>query len=147
MDVIRFGLVFILSCIYILFISAVVVVMFIPLIYNRQQNTSVTHDSGSAPDAPGFAVPNGDAAAAPGAHNELVGADKIRDADPSAPYRHLKRNARDWHDYAQMENDKKRTGPGEQGQSVKVPTSMKDLQLELYRVCVDRFSHKELFTG
>ena len=53
--------------------------------------------------------------------------------DPSAPYRNLK-HERDWHDYAQMEADKKRTGPGEGGQSVHVPESMQEQQSNLYRV-------------
>ena len=51
-----------------------------------------------------------------------------------AKYAHLARNARDWHDYAQMEADKLRKGPGEQGQSVQVPAAAKDAQLALYRV-------------
>ena len=54
--------------------------------------------------------------------------------DPSAPYRDLK-HERDWHDYAQMETDRKRTGPGEGGQAVHVPESMREEQNALYRVC------------
>lgn len=59
---------------------------------------------------------------------------RLQDSDdPSALYRNLKRE-RDWHDYAQMEVDKKRTGPGEGGQPVHVPESMQEQQNALYRV-------------
>uniref|UniRef100_F1KY00 Polypeptide N-acetylgalactosaminyltransferase n=1 Tax=Ascaris suum TaxID=6253 RepID=F1KY00_ASCSU len=55
-------------------------------------------------------------------------------ADPFAAYKSLAK--KDWHDYAAMENDKRRVGPGEGGKPVAIPTDpeIKKKQEELYRV-------------
>ncbi|KAK0401542.1 hypothetical protein QR680_015844 [Steinernema hermaphroditum] len=54
--------------------------------------------------------------------------------DPFILYRNLPK--KDWHDYGEMEKDDKRTGPGEHGAPVAIPTDpdTKKLQNELYKV-------------
>lgn len=53
-------------------------------------------------------------------------------ADPFAAYKSLAK--KDWHDYAAMENDKRRVGPGEGGKPVAIPTDPEIKKKQVSRV-------------